>query len=153
MNAHQIHNKNIWMLKLLVGLFVVASVLQMLVHRHVEVAQPILGASLLLVLAGFVIRRRWPRLTMILTLVMLFIYLNVMVFTDLSVTSYIFLGLLPLLSLMYHHYLAVAVAGALHLLSMLYFALADRGALLTGKLERADAAFFWYTACLFYRFA
>lgn len=142
MNAHQIHIKNIWMLKLLVGLFIVASVLQMLVHRHFEVAQPILGASLLLVLAGFVVRRRWPRLTMILTLVMLFIYLNVMVFTDLSVTNYIFLGLLPLLSLMYHHYLAVAVAGALHLLSMLYLALAYRGALLSGKLERGDAAFF-----------
>lgn len=142
MNAHQIHNKNVWMLRLLVGLFVVASVLQMLVHQHINVAQPILGASLLLVLAGLVGRRCWPRLTMILTLVMLFIYLNVMVFMDLSVTSYIFLGLPPLLSLMYHHYLAVAVAGVLHLLSMLYLFLAYQEALPTGALERADAAFF-----------
>ncbi|WP_068783944.1 diguanylate cyclase [Paenibacillus phocaensis] len=142
MDAHQIHNKNVWMLRLLAGLFAGAGVLHMLISQNINAAQPILGGSMLLVLAGFVGGRRWPRLTMILTLVMLFIYLNVMVLEDMSVTSYIFLGLLPLFSLIYQNYAAVAVASALHLLSMLYFVLAYRESLFTGMLKRSDATYF-----------
>ncbi|WP_059041570.1 sensor domain-containing diguanylate cyclase [Paenibacillus rubinfantis] len=142
MDAHHIHNKNVWMLRLLAGFFAIASVIHVLASRNIDAAQPILGGSMLLVLAGFVGSRRWPRFTMMLTLVMLFIYLNVMVLTDMSVTSYIFLGLLPLLSLIYQNVVAVAVAGTLHLISMLFFVLVYRESLFNGELDRSDASYF-----------
>ena len=117
MDTHQIHNKNVWMLRLLAGFFAISSVLLMIVNRSLDAEIPLLGGSMLLVLAGMVGSRKWPRFTMVLTIVMLSVYLNVMVMEDMTVTSYIFLGLLPLLSLIYLNYAAVALAGTLHLVS------------------------------------
>ncbi|MDU2243566.1 MAG: sensor domain-containing diguanylate cyclase [Paenibacillus sp.] len=142
MDTHQIHNKNVWMLRLLAGFFAISSVLLMIVNRSLDAEIPLLGGSMLLVLAGMVGSRKWPRFTMVLTIVMLSVYLNVMVMEDMTVTSYIFLGLLPLLSLIYLNYAAVALAGTLHLVSGLYYVFAHRELLFSGQLNLNDATYF-----------
>ncbi|MGP0584555.1 diguanylate cyclase [Paenibacillus timonensis] len=142
MDTHQIHNKNVWMLRLLAGFFAVSSLLLMFVNRNLDAEVPLLGGSMLLVLAGMVGSRKWPRFTMVLTIVMLSVYLNVMVMKDMTVTSYIFLGLLPLLSLIYLNYAAVALAGTLHLVSGLYYVFAHRELLFSGQLNLNDAMYF-----------
>ncbi|MNO13505.1 putative diguanylate cyclase YegE [compost metagenome] len=65
-----------------------------------------------------------------------------MVMKDMTVTSYIFLGLLPLLSLIYLNYAAVVLAGTLHLGSGLYYVFAHRELLFSGQLNLNDAMYF-----------
>ncbi len=142
MDAHQIHNKNVWMLRLLAGFFVVASLSYVLTTQNFDASQLLLGGSMLLILAVLVGSHRWSYFTMMLTLVMLCFYLNGLVLNDMTLTSYMFLGLLPLLSLIYQNYAAVAVAGSLHLISILYFIFFHRGTLFTGKVDQSDSAYF-----------
>lgn len=142
MNAHQIHNKNVWMLRLLAGFYVVASLGYVLTTQNFDASRLFLGGFMLLILAGLVGSHRWSYFTMMLTLVMLCFHLNALVFKDMTLTSYMFLGLLPLLSLIYQNYAAVAVAGSLHMISILYFILFHRETLFTGQVDRSDAAYF-----------
>lgn len=142
MDTQQIHNKNVWMLRLLAVFFAFASLIHMFVSWHFDAGPLVMGTAMLLILAGLVGSRRWPRFTMMLTIVLLFVYLNVTVMKDMTVTSYIFLGLLPLLSLIYFNYAAVVLAGSLHLISVLYYMLVHTEPLFTGRVDHSDAAYF-----------
>ncbi|CAM4307360.1 MAG: sensor domain-containing diguanylate cyclase [Paenibacillus macerans] len=120
-DAKLIHQKNVWMLVLLGCFFAAGLFMNILINRNAMAVQPLLGFVLLLILAGFVWNGRWPTATMLLAIFLLFIYLFVVIWNERSFTSYIFLGLLPLLSLFYQNYTAVALAGALYLSSGVYF--------------------------------
>ncbi|MGG6313213.1 diguanylate cyclase [Paenibacillus macerans] len=142
MDANLLHQKNVWMLRLLASFFAIASISHILFARNITIEQPMLGIAMLVVLYGFVESRRWPRFTMMLTIVMLCIYLSTIVVTDLTVISYIFLGLLPLLSLFYQNYAAIALAGVLYTVSGLYFFLAYGQTIFAGVANRSDAGYF-----------
>lgn len=106
-DAKLIHQKNVWMLVLLGCFFAAGLFMNILINRNAMAVQPLLGFVLLLILAGFVWNGRWPTATMLLAIFLLFIYLFVVIWNERSFTSYIFLGLLPLLSLFYQNYTAV----------------------------------------------
>lgn len=140
-DADLIHQKNVWMLKLLGCFFQISLLVHVLADKKLVAMQPLLGIIFLLILAGFVWSRRWPLVTMLLTITLLSVYLYFLITEAPSVSSLIFLGLLPLLSLFYQNYLAVVLAGTLYILLGAYFYFALHDKIFAGIVRAEDAVY------------
>ncbi|WP_222861034.1 sensor domain-containing diguanylate cyclase [Paenibacillus ihumii] len=124
------------MLKILWGFFFIANVINLLVEGKLAPVYPLVGLILLALLTGIVVQKRWPSLTMILTVCILYVFFYFLISGDPYLPNFIFLALAPLLSLFYHDYRAVLLSGLLFIISSAYFFFTYQDALFPGLQGR-----------------
>lgn len=117
----RIHQKNIWMLKLLLFFYIVGITVNLIVGRRLPDLNLLIGLILLGVLALLVYIRRWPLFTMILTISFLFLFYYILILGNPNLIRYIFLGLAPLLCLIYLDLRAIVLSGFLYVILSSYF--------------------------------
>ncbi|MEK4513233.1 sensor domain-containing diguanylate cyclase [Paenibacillus sp. FSL K6-2524] len=117
----RIHQKNIWMLKLLVIFYGSALIINLLVEGSFSAINPLVSLILLSIPALLVWIKRWPIFTMLLTVCFLFLFFFFLIVGDPYLINYIFLGFAPLLCLFYLDLRAVLLSGVLYVVSSIYF--------------------------------
>lgn len=132
-----IHQKNIWMLRIIALFYGCALIIHTLVRGKISGSH--LGLTLLLFLIAFIFIKipRWSSFTMMMICVLMFVYFYSLIFHTPHYINYLFMALVPISSLIYHDLRPVLLSSALYIGSGLYFFWYD-GKLMFPGMGRED---------------
>ncbi|MDN4066267.1 sensor domain-containing diguanylate cyclase [Paenibacillus vini] len=136
----EIHRRNVLMLKLLWGFYLISLAVNLIVDQSIYVLYPPVGLTLGVVLLLLVASRRVPELAMFLMIASLYVFLLTLTLKYPYLVNFIFLGLIPLFTLLYLDIRAVLLSGILYLSTSTYMFIMLHKEMFSG-VDRSDIAY------------
>ncbi len=138
--VQEIHRRNVLMLKLLWGFYLIALAVNLIVDKSIYVLYPPVGLALGVILLLLVASRRKPELVMFLMIASLYVFLLMLTLKYPYLVNFIFVGLIPLFTLLYLDARAVLLSGVLYLATSIYMFVSLHKEMFAG-VDRSDIVY------------
>jgi len=121
MEENRIHSRNLLLVKLIVAVYILGTALRIIIDRSSFVLQQEIGIPLCAILLLFVMVKKWPRITMYLTAISIYVYIFMLITFRPFPVNYIFMWSGIVLLSLYQDYSVILLSAFSSIGMTIYF--------------------------------